>query len=88
MTSRVRATTCEPHQYEIHLLHLITPLSRLFVPSFVRVARLCGARLTDRIDCRARDLIAAPRDRNKPAPRRSFGPYPQYWGARNLVRSF
>jgi hypothetical protein len=30
---------------------------------------LCGAQLTDRIDARTCDLIAAPRDRNKPAPR-------------------
>ena len=61
--------TGEPYQYEIDLLHLIGPLSRLFVPFFVRVARFVRAQLTDRIDARTRDLIAAPRDRSKPAPR-------------------
>jgi len=44
--------TGEPYQYEIDLLHLIGPLSRLFVPFFVRVARFVRAQLTDRIDAR------------------------------------
>ena len=44
--------TCEPYQDEIHVLHLISPLSRLFVPFFVRVARFVRAQLTDRIDAR------------------------------------
>ena len=63
------SNTCEPYQYEIHVLHLIGPLSRIFVPSFVRVARFVRCAADRCIDARTCDLIAAPRDRNKPAPR-------------------
>ena len=63
------SNTCEPYQYEIQVLHLIAPcLASSRRPSYAWRG-LCDAQLTDRIDARTRDLIAAPRDRNKPAPR-------------------